>query len=57
LFKSLALGSYWALLPAIVFPFILSLRLLNEEKKLTKELDGYEEYCKKVKYHLIPGVW
>jgi protein-S-isoprenylcysteine O-methyltransferase Ste14 len=57
LFTPIALGSYWAVLPALVFPFILVLRLLNEEKKLIKELDGYEEYCKKVKYHLIPGVW
>jgi protein-S-isoprenylcysteine O-methyltransferase Ste14 len=57
LFTPIALGSYWAVLPALVFPFILVLRLLNEEKKLVKELDGYEEYCKKVKYHLIPGVW
>ena len=57
LFTPFALGSYVAVLPALVFPFILVLRLLNEEKKLVKELDGYEEYCKKVKYRLIPGVW
>ncbi len=57
LFTPVALGSYWAIIPAIVFPFMLAIRLLNEEKKLLKELDGYEVYIKKVKYRLIPGIW
>ena len=32
-----------------VFPF--------EEELLEKELEGYKEYKKKVKYRLIPFVW
>jgi protein-S-isoprenylcysteine O-methyltransferase Ste14 len=57
LFTPIALGSYWAIIPAILFPCILAMRLINEEKKLLKELDGYEDYIKKVKYRLIPGIW
>jgi protein-S-isoprenylcysteine O-methyltransferase Ste14 len=32
-------------------------RILNEEKVLREELEGYEEYTQKVKWHLIPGIW
>ena len=39
------------------YPFIISKRIKNEEKVLEKELEGYKEYKKKVKYKLIPFVW
>ena len=39
------------------YPAIIIVRLLNEEKLLTRELTGYEEYKQKVKYHLIPFIW
>lgn len=57
LFTPLALGSYWAVpffLPLL--PLII-LRILNEEELLLRELSGYEEYCKKTKYRLIPFIW
>ncbi|MCZ7385344.1 MAG: isoprenylcysteine carboxylmethyltransferase family protein [Candidatus Methanoperedens sp.] len=57
LFTPLALGSYWALpffLPLI--PLLVS-RLLNEEEVLLRELPGYEEYCRKTRYRLVPFVW
>lgn len=57
LFIPTALGSYWALIPFAVMPFAIVLRLLNEEELLLKELAGYEEYCQKVRYRLIPFVW
>ena len=53
----LALGSFWALLPAGLSIFILVARIRNEEKVLTEELDGYREYKQRVKYRLIPGIW
>jgi protein-S-isoprenylcysteine O-methyltransferase Ste14 len=54
---SLALGSWWDFaLFAIVMPALIW-RLLDEEKFLAKNLQGYKEYQKKVKYHLIPLVW
>ena len=53
----LVLGSWWSLVCFLHYPIIIVVRLLNEEKLLSRELDGYEEYKKKVKYRLIPFVW
>ena len=51
------LGSWWSLLIFLIYPVIIIYRLLNEEKFLEKELDGYVEYEHKVKYRLIPYIW
>jgi protein-S-isoprenylcysteine O-methyltransferase Ste14 len=56
-FSPLALGSYWAIIPAVMIIPILVARIGNEEHILVKELDGYERYMQKTKYRLIPGVW
>jgi len=32
-------------------------RIREEEKFLTKNLQGYNEYSQKVRFHLIPYVW
>ncbi len=56
-FSPLALGSYWALIPAALFPGVLVARILNEEKVLLRDLAGYTDYCKVVRYRLIPGIW
>jgi protein-S-isoprenylcysteine O-methyltransferase Ste14 len=53
----LALGSYWAVLPAVLLIFVLVARIRNEEKVLLAELAGYREYVQRVKYRLIPGIW
>ncbi|MBN1225037.1 MAG: isoprenylcysteine carboxylmethyltransferase family protein [Candidatus Aminicenantes bacterium] len=53
----LALGSYWALIPSLLILPILVARILNEERVLGRELEGYQEYVKKTKYRLIPGIW
>lgn len=52
-----ALGSYIALVPFALYLPLLVVRILNEEEVLKRELSGYTEYCKKVKYRLVPGVW
>ena len=57
IFSSLALGSYWALIPSIFIIILISARIINEEKVLHEELPGYREYTEKVKYRLIPGIW
>jgi protein-S-isoprenylcysteine O-methyltransferase Ste14 len=57
LLTPVALGSYWGLIPMAAIPLALVLRILNEEKVLCKELAGYQEYCQKVKYRLIPFIW
>jgi len=53
----LALGSYWGLIPGLLFPLFLALRISDEERLLHGSLKGYDEYTKKVKYRLIPFVW
>lgn len=53
----LVLGSLYAFLIFLVYPFIIVKRIRHEEAFLEKELNGYEEYKKKVKYRLIPFVW
>ncbi len=57
LFTPLALGSYIAL-PAftLLIPLVV-LRLLNEEKVLRQELAGYNEYCSRTHFRLVPFVW
>jgi protein-S-isoprenylcysteine O-methyltransferase Ste14 len=57
LFSPLALGSFWAIIPALLTIPVLVFRLLNEEKVLVRDLKGYPEYQAKVKYHLFPGIW
>ena len=56
-FTSLALGSFWALIPALLLPVALAARIGNEEQLLRRDLPGYEEYSQKVKYRLLPFVW
>ena len=53
----LILGSLIAFFIMLVYPFIIAFRAINEEKFLIKELSGYEEYTKKVKYRFIPFIW
>lgn len=53
----IALGSYWALIPFTILPIILILRILNEEKVLSNNLEGYYEYCQKTRFRLIPFIW
>jgi protein-S-isoprenylcysteine O-methyltransferase Ste14 len=52
-----ALGSYWALLVSIASIPIFGVRIADEEKMLRTELDGYDEYTRKVRYRLLPYVW
>lgn len=56
-FSAVALGSYWSLLCVAALTVSIIVRLLGEEKFLLKNLAGYEAYCKKVNYHLIPYIW
>lgn len=51
------LGSWYALIPFGFYPIIIIFRIIDEERLLKKELSGYSEYTKKVKYRLIPFVW
>lgn len=53
----LVLGSVFSFVIFLVYPFIIARRIKNEEEVLERELDGYSEYKKKVKYRLVPFIW
>ena len=53
----LVLGSIISFVIFLVYPFIIAKRIKNEEQVLEKELKGYSEYKKKVKYKMIPFIW
>jgi protein-S-isoprenylcysteine O-methyltransferase Ste14 len=53
----LLLGSWWAMIPALAFLPFLVLRILDEEAMLRKELPGYAEYCGRVRWRFVPGLW
>jgi len=53
----LVLGSVYSFLIFLAYPFLIAKRIKHEEEFLEKELDGYCEYKKRVKYRLIPFVW
>jgi protein-S-isoprenylcysteine O-methyltransferase Ste14 len=53
----LALGSWWSLLLVPLFLPILYFRIVNEEKVLARDLQGYTEYMRKVRYRLVPYIW
>jgi protein-S-isoprenylcysteine O-methyltransferase Ste14 len=57
IFTPLALGSYWALPLFLLLVPIIVFRLLNEEKILRQELDGYSDYCLHTRFRLIPLLW
>ena len=53
----LVLGSVYSFLIFLIYPFIIVKRIKSEEEFLEKELKGYCEYKKTVKYRLIPFIW
>lgn len=53
----LILGSIYAFIIFLAYPFIIAKRIKHEEEFLEKELKGYKEYKQKVKYRLIPFIW
>jgi protein-S-isoprenylcysteine O-methyltransferase Ste14 len=53
----LALGSWWTIVLIVPFIPVLLWRLLDEERILRRDLPGYTDYVKIVRYRLIPRVW
>ena len=53
----LALGSWWGLLMFAPMIFTIAWRARAEEAFLVKCLSGYQEYCRLVRYRLVPFVW
>ena len=53
----LILGSWYSFIIFLAYPLIIALRIKNEEKVLSEQLDGYAEYKQKVKHKIIPFIW
>lgn len=53
----LVLGSLPSFVIMLVYIPLIVKRIRNEEKVLLDGLAGYESYCSKVKYRLLPFVW
>lgn len=53
----LILGSWISFGIFAIYPFVIALRINNEEKVLSEQLSGYIEYKNKVKYRILPFVW
>lgn len=53
----LIMGSWWAFLVMVPYVPIIVVRIKDEEELLTKELPGYEEYKKKVRWRLHQFIW
>lgn len=52
-----ALGSYWGLLAFLALAPFLIWRLFDEERFLSTRLPGYADYCRKLRWRLIPRVF
>ena len=53
----LVLGSWISFIIFMIYPVLIYQRIINEETVLSKELQGYAEYCGKVTYRLMPYFW
>jgi protein-S-isoprenylcysteine O-methyltransferase Ste14 len=53
----LALSSVWTLIPAAVALVIVIIRTALEDRTLQAELPGYQDYARRVRYRLFPGIY
>ena len=53
----LIIGSFYSLFCSLVLLILFVIRTELEDKTLQKELKGYKQYMKKVRYKLLPGIW
>ena len=53
----LVLGSCWAMLSMMLYIPVIIIRIKDEERLLIADLAGYQEYCKKVRWRLLPYMW
>lgn len=54
---ALLLGSFLALVPAVIFSALVLRRVLFEDAFLQNNLEGYREYSERVRFRLVPGIW
>jgi len=52
----LIIGSVFTLIPSGIYSLLMITRTSLEDRVLHKELEGYSEYAKRVRYRLFPGI-
>ncbi len=53
----LALDSLWTLVPVMAAVIIAVIRTALEDRTLQQELPGYQDYTRRVRYRLFPGIY
>jgi protein-S-isoprenylcysteine O-methyltransferase Ste14 len=53
----LALGSWWALIPAGLLIGLFVLRTALEDRTLARQFPDYKKYAQQTRYRLLPGIW
>ena len=53
----LVLGSWIGFGVMCLFPLAMAWRIVDEEKLLVQELEGYADYRRRVRWRMIPFVW
>ncbi len=53
----LILGSWWTFIPIAALTLGVIIRTICEEALLHRDLPGYEDYTRRTRYRLVPGVW
>jgi protein-S-isoprenylcysteine O-methyltransferase Ste14 len=53
----LMLGSAWTYVPAVSAAALFIVRTALEDGMLRRKLQGYEDYARRTRYRLVPGIW
>jgi protein-S-isoprenylcysteine O-methyltransferase Ste14 len=54
---ALALGSWWGLVPALLYTTLIVRRAAKEDRFLHWHLPGYDQYAARVRFRILPGIW
>ena len=54
---ALMLGSWYGLAGSFLINGAILFRTVMEDRKLMRELEGYEDYAARVRYRLVPFIW
>ncbi|HEY7201257.1 MAG TPA: isoprenylcysteine carboxylmethyltransferase family protein [Candidatus Dormibacteraeota bacterium] len=54
---TLMLGSWLGLLVVLVLTAAVAARAMDEERRLLRDLPGYDAYAARVRYRLVPRMW
>jgi protein-S-isoprenylcysteine O-methyltransferase Ste14 len=53
----LFVGSLWGYLPVLLIMILYIIRTRLEDQTLQAELPGYQEFARRTRFRLLPGIW